>query len=341
MEFIDSSLEEKLDIKNLKVNLENKILQAENVVIVPHMSIDLDAIGSAVALSYIIKKLKKTSCIIVDDPLYKMDHGSCRIIESAKSLGYSILNKDKYFQKSRDNDLFILTDVNKPSRICLQKELENVSLERIIVIDHHDVDDTSYDANVRYIDCNVSSASEIIAQLFCLYKMKYDKDIANYLLAGIYLDTNKLTKNANADTMKIVAKLLESGAEISNAVELFSEDFISDRRVQRLIDHADFFSYNFATVMGSEDEEFMREELAKAADYLLRFRVDGTFAIGNVGDGVAVSARSKGKINVGNIMKDLGGGGNQCSAAAFLKDVTVEETGKRLKKILRPNFYQE
>lgn len=338
---IEEKVEDGFDIKNLKVALENKILKAENVVIVPHLGIDLDAIGSAVALSFIAKKFKRNSCIVVDDPLYKVDHGAAMIMDSAKAEGYSILNREKYLQKSSDKDLFLLTDVNKPHRICLQDELKKCEMDRVVIIDHHDDDDTTYKAGVKYIDRDVSSASEIVTQLLCLYKMKYDKNIANYLLAGIYLDTNKLTKNANADTMRIVAKLLENGADLSKATELFSEDFISDRRVQRLIDQADFFSYNFATVMGREDEEFMGEELAKAADYLLKFRVDGTFAIGNTGNGISVSARSKGKINVGSIMRELGGGGNQCSAATLLKDTTVEETGKRLRKILRPNFYQE
>jgi len=37
-------------------------------------------------------------------------------------------------------------------------------------------------------------------------------------------------------------------------------------------------------------------------------------------------------------MEQLGGGGNRYSAAARLENITVEEAGKRLSKILKPNF---
>ena len=44
------------NIKNLKVYLESKILASNNVVIVPHMGIDFDAIASAIGLSQIAIK---------------------------------------------------------------------------------------------------------------------------------------------------------------------------------------------------------------------------------------------------------------------------------------------
>lgn len=36
------------DIKNLRVNLESKILNSKNVIIVPHIGIDFDAFASAI-----------------------------------------------------------------------------------------------------------------------------------------------------------------------------------------------------------------------------------------------------------------------------------------------------
>ena len=44
------------EIRNLKVNLESKILKAKNVVIVPHMGIDFDAFASAIGISLISSK---------------------------------------------------------------------------------------------------------------------------------------------------------------------------------------------------------------------------------------------------------------------------------------------
>ena len=324
------------DIKNLKVNLEQKILESENVIIVPHSRIDFDAIGSGLGLSMIAKKLRKPAHIVVNDPQYEIDHGVQVLMEEAKR-DFSIINKEKYMQIAHPGDLFVLTDVNKSYLVSLNDQLEK---ERTIIIDHHDEDDKTVEAFEKHIDTGASSASEIIAKLMCLYKMKPSPEVANYLLSGIYLDTNKLRKNVSSETMKTVAKLLDCGASMNYITNLFTEDFASDRHVQELVGKAKFTNISIATVMGDEEERYTCEELAKAADYLLKFNPDAAFAIGNIGDGViSISARSKERVNVGSIMQEMGGGGNQFSAAAKINDSTIEETGKKLMKIIQPPCY--
>lgn len=324
------------DIKNLKINLEQKILESENIIIVPHSRIDFDAIGSGIGLSMIAKKLRKPAHIVVNDVQTEIDHGVQVLIEEAKN-DFSIINKDKYMQIAHPSDLFLLTDVNKSYLVCLNELLEK---ERTVIIDHHDEDDKTVESSEKFIDTSASSASEIVAKLMCLYKMKPTPEVANYLLSGIYLDTNKLRKNISSETMKIVARLLECGASMNYITNLFTEDFASDRHVQELVGKAQFTNISIATVQGAEDEKYTCEELAKAADYLLKFNPDAAFAIGNIGDGViSISARSKERVNVGNVMQEMGGGGNQYSAAAKITDSTIEETGKKLMKILQPPCY--
>lgn len=328
-----------IDVKNLKVNLEEKILEANNVVIVPHSGIDFDAIGSALGLSLIAQKLKKPSCIVVDDPVYKIDHGVQLIIDSVKK-DFTIIDRDKYLKTSSNDDLFILTDVNKSYLVSLKDELKNP--EKIIIIDHHDEDNNTINANDKYIDSSISSASEIVAKVLCLSKIKLSPEIADYLLAGIYLDTNKLSKNLSPETLKITAKLVEAGADISRVNDLFAEDFNSDRRVQDLVSKAQFLNFSIAIVTADGDTEYTKEELAKVADYLLKYKTDAAFAIGNIGEDVlSISARSKGVINAGKVMQELSGGGNKHSAATKLNECTSEEAYKKLVKVLLPPCYEE
>ena len=47
------------NIKDLKVNLESKILASNNVVIVPHTRIDIDAFASVIGISLVVSKLQK------------------------------------------------------------------------------------------------------------------------------------------------------------------------------------------------------------------------------------------------------------------------------------------
>lgn len=328
-----------IDIKNLKINLESKILTSDNIIIVPHKFADFDAIGSAIGLSLISKRLKKPSYIIDNDPLNEMEAGVKIIVdESAKE--YNIINRDKYLglSQAKSKELYILTDVNKKNLIHLSDLIENPDMT--FIIDHHEEDSNTIESNNKYIDSKSSSASEIVTKLLCSYKIKIPTNVAKYLLAGIYLDTNKLTKNVTSETMKTVAKLLESGAVMSDVISLFKEDFYSDRRVQELVSKIEMLNYSLAVIIANDEDEYSREELAKAADYALKYGCDGVFAIGNVGDNtVSISARSNSKINVGLIMQDMGGGGNQYSGATKITDESVEEVGKKLQKIITPKYY--
>ena len=173
-----------------------------------------------------------------------------------------------------------------------------------------------------------------------MIKIKIPSSIANYLLAGIYLDTNKLTKNTSSDTFKTVSKLIDSGASINRVSDFFTEDFTSDRRVQNLVNRLDINHYTVGTIIADENEIVEAVELAKAADYSLRYGLDAVFAMGKISDDViSISARSKGMLNVGEVMSQLQGGGNEHSGATKIKDESIEEVGTKLKKLLKNPYY--
>lgn len=323
------------DIKNLKINLESKILQSGNVVIVPHKNVDFDAMGSAIGIALIVKKLKKAPIILVDDPIYKIQNGVHQIMEEAKN-DFHIINKKKYSQIATPEDLFVLTDVNKFSLICLKEEIR----DNVAIIDHHIEDENTIKSDCKYINANVSSSSEIISKLLKLYSIKPSKEVANYLLAGIYLDTNKLTKsNVSSETLKVAANLLEHGADVKTVIDFFAKDFDTDKKVLALVSKAQIFTSSVALVLAEEGIEYTDEELAKVVDYLLKYKVDASFIIGKTSmNQVSIKARSREKIDVGEIMKKLDGGGNQFSAATKIKDCTIDEAGHKLIKIISSPF---
>ena len=193
-----------------------------------------------------------------------------------------------------------------------------------------------------YIDSSVSSASEILFKLLNEYKIKIPVNVANYLLAGIYLDTSKFVKNASPQTMEIVSKLMACGANMASVNDWFSEDLESYKRVHALVSEIELIKYTYALIQASDDTEYEKEELAKAADEALKFGTDASFVIGKLTDEIiGVSARSKSNLNVEPIMKELGGGGNTNSGAAQIKGSTIPEIGEQLKKILKPKYYNK
>lgn len=329
-----------MDIDTLSRELVRKILESDKVIIVPHNKVDFDAIGSAIGLSFIVKELGRQAFIIVNDSIHSLDAGVKIIIEESKK-NYQIINKERYRAIAGDNDLYILTDVNRKKLISIPEFLKNP--ENIMIVDHHNIYDETVESNYKYINNEHSSASEIVVTLLDKYYALglISNNIANYLYAGIYLDTGQLKKNYTSATMMAIAKLLDNGTSAARVNTWFKEDFNSDRKVQNLINSAQMINFSIALIIATEDVEYSREEIAKAADYGLNYS-DVSFAIGMIEDDiVSISGRSTGRVNIGAIMADLGGGGSITSGATKLTDISVNEASKKLRKVLKPSYYIE
>ena len=323
-----------------KNKLEKKIKDNKKIFIIPHLGVDLDAIASSIAMYYIAKKYGKEAHIIIDEESMKIEPGVKMIIEEVEN-NISIINMSKYKLMSGEKDLLVTCDVSKTNLVACKNDLDKFN--EIVLIDHHNEDNNTINTDTKLILPEKSSASEIMFELLKQFQVKIDSFLANYLLAGIYLDTNKFTKNASCNTMRIVANLTGKGADVGKVNKYFEEDFYSDRRVQNLVDRCEFYSYTIALCVGDKNMRYLKEELAKAADYLLRYKsVDASFAVGYTEDDViSISARSKGDINVGEIMSGLKGGGHLCSAATRLEGEDLDETVKSLKKIYKPKFSKD
>lgn len=328
------------NIKELKATIEEKTNQCNQVFIVAHNNADFDAIASAIGLSHIIKKLGKNAYIILNEDPTKIEPGVKRIIEEINQV-VNIISVEDYINLKSSNDLLITVDVNKEHMVCCKDYLN--SFKEKILIDHHHTDENTIKTPHQYVKPELSSASEIITEMLCMYRIKITPELANYLLAGIYLDTNKYTKKScTSKTMSIVSKLLDKGGDIAKVNEFFEEDFNSDRKVQELVNKANFFTYSIALCIADENVIYTKEELAKVADYLLRYKADAAFAAGFIDENlISISARSKGKIDVGTIMSKLSGGGNTYSAATKIADNKILNPVQKLVKIIKPTFYKE
>lgn len=329
-------------IKGFKSVLEDAIINAEQIFVVAHDNPDLDAIASSIGIYFLVKsKFKKPCYIIINDSMENIEAGVKKIIDKEKG-NIQFITQKKYIELKGENDLLITTDVNKKNRISVTENLDDFS--DIVLIDHHGEDCYTIPAEKKFITCGVSSTSEIITKLFCEFRSNIDEKLATYLLAGIKLDTVNYSKNTDPDTMDMIKKLLKSGAKNEEVQDLFQENFESDVRIGELIKHLKFNMFQYAVATSLEGEVYTREEIAKAADKALKYGVDASFIIGYLdedGKTVAISARSNGKLNVGKIMEELGGGGNPTSAATFSIDKTVEELENILTLKLSNPYYMK
>lgn len=337
-------------LKELKSTLEELIESSDIVFITPHLGPDCDAIASAIGMSMIVKKLDKTPFIVIDNGTFKIEQAVKTIVDELPDT-IKIVNSEKANRiREGMKCLLIMVDTNKSNLI----PFENVkNFSDVVIIDHHEKGETTVSTDYTYIDTKVSSASEILFNLLSLFSVKLDFrldvdnledpiNIANYLLSGINLDTSKFTKNVSQTTMEVVAKLMKKGADMNYVNELFMDDFENDMRVQNLVSKTEWKLFNIAIAINNDDPDmiYSKEDLAKAADWLLKYKAtDASFSLGYIEPSVVyISARSRGDVDVGEIMAQMSGGGSEYGAAARIDDANINDVKLMLEKVIRPGY---
>ena len=313
--------------------LEKRLQSCDGVLIMGHASPDFDAIGSAVGAYRLCRSI-----------LEKTGHGHVpvRIITNKTCDTFSIcyehlsalpeyehvfIDKAAAQQAVTSRTVLLLTDVNNPYIFEAPAIVGCISVtdgvSNIAVIDHHRlVNELPFRPFLHYIEATRSSASEIIAEILqqSVYADTLHKEEANLLLSGIMLDTHNFTRSAGARTFEITYYLYSRNAHTGVVREFFNEQ-IDELLVAGDFDaHTRLYDDVFAITWLSEDHVPSggdRIAASKAADKLLSIRgVEASFALALVSDGVAVSARSKGTVNVQLIMEKLDGGGHFDMAGA-------------------------
>ena len=103
-----------------------------------------------------------------------------------------------------------------------------------------------------------------------------------------------------------------------------------------IIRQAELYRDDIAVV--ALDEECDRVTAAKAADELLTLKgIRASFVLYKKGDGVYMSARSLGEVNVQVILEALGGGGNSTTAGGA-DNITVAEAKAKLLEAIDKYF---
>ena len=328
------------EFKELKNTLEKKIKSSSNVFIVGHCGPDFDSLGAAIGMYSIARNFYKKAYIVIDDEQTKIEPGVKKIID-AESEKYRFITKKEYQALVDDKSLVIVVDTNKEDMVSIGEDLTEST--DVIVIDHHATGDKTINTPNKYIDLNTSSTCEIIFSLINAYKLKIKESEANYILAGISLDTNRFKKNTTSKTHDIAKKLIERGASIDYVNNLFLEEFESFCKISNLIVNGTAIKQisesllspiqiSFTLNRNAPNTIYQKEDLAKAADKMLKFNgIDASFAIGYLDDGtVHISARSNKRVNVGAIMAELSGGGNAQNAGSRVVSTDIFEVEKQL-----------
>lgn len=316
-------------------SLTKLIKSYDNFIIMSHQNMDLDALGSSLALSNIIKSFNKPNYIFMDRRPKNSSISKSLTKLKEESNDTNFIYRTNYNNILTDNTLLIILDVHKEEMIEYKKLIKEV--KDVVVIDHH-IKNNNYikDTVLSYINSNVSSTIEIMVNYLKYLNKEVNSLYATIMLAGIEIDTNSFNIKTGENTYEAAAYLTKMGADNILKQELLKEDKQKYLERQEFIKNSYMINKKMALCI-MDDNIHERQELAKISEELLQFDdVEASFTIGFVSEKqIGISARSIGKIDVEELMVKLGGGGHKTDAAAQFNDISLNEVKDKLIEIVK------
>ena len=317
--------------------LAELIDEAKQVYVMGHSYADMDALGAAAGVCAIVRKRGK-KCRIVIDTENNAAHPMLRRLQALPEYQGAFLSGDDAFLRVQPETLLVVVDTNRPGSVESEPLLD--ACNRVAVIDHHRRGSSYIDKMaLNYHEPYASSASELVTELLQYLIEPGDllKAESEALLAGIVLDTKNFTNRTGGRTFEAAAYLRRAGADTADVQRMFQSDLQSMISRYDIIRRAELYHGDIA--IAALDQECDRVIAAKAADEMLTLQgVRASFVLYRKDDGIYISARSLGEINVQVLVETLGGGGNSTTAGGQCSGMTVAEAKATLLRALDKYF---
>jgi len=333
-----TAVEKKTKVRTRVVafTLKRHMEQAANVVVMGHESSDLDSAGSSLGIARIAMNFNKQVHVVMDNSTGALD----RLLEAVKvypEFGPLIISKKEVLPHVNKNTLLVICDTHKPSLLIEPEALQKAN--KIVLIDHHRrAEEFIKEAQLIYVESYASSTCELVTEIiqYLSEEVLLDSFVASALLAGIIVDTKNFVFQTGVRTFEAASFLRRSGAETGLVRKLLQDDYFSVLERAQIIQNSEILFGHIAVGILDRVVPHNTVIAAQAADILLNIEnISASFVLYASGDGVNISGRSNGEMNVQVILEQLGGGGNLSMAGAQLKGVSVPEAKDKLKTVLQ------
>jgi len=302
--------------------IKTAIKRFNKFLISSHINPEGDSVGSQVALASLLKRLGKEVVILNESPVPHI----LQFMKGAENILKEI-PRDFNFQAA------IILDCPDMSRIG------NVSAhiadnKPLINIDHH-ISNENF-GKYSWVDADVSSAGEMVFELFEAFKVKVGYNEAVALYTAIMTDTGSFKyTNTSSRTHRIIAQLIDAGVK---PYEIFGKIYES-----RSLQDTNLLAAALQTLKVTDDEKvawlWVTKEMLKktkaslegtegiidfarsieGVEVAILFRETGTE------DRMKVSFRSKGSVDVNKLASFFNGGGHitasGCTVLGKMQDV--------------------
>ena len=316
----------------------NPVIQAfrkhKNFLITTHVNPDADAAASALAVAIVLRSLGKTVTVVNQDaiPGWLQFLPKVRLFKKAGAL------------RNVHYDVAVFLDCGDLSRVGDARALLKDG-KPLINIDHHKTNDGFGDLNLVLPES--SSTAEVLYDLFCKMNVRWSKDLATLLYAGIMTDTGSFRYDCTSpETHRIAGELMAFGISPS---DLYTRiyDVIPMKDLKLFLQVANSVEFFNSGKIACVD--LRKNILSRVSDgFDIRDKIFGllrstkgveVIAIFNEIDArqTRVNFRSKGSFDVAQLALKFNGGGH-AKASGCTIDLNMPETRKKILREIIPTL---
>lgn len=310
--------------------IKSFIKGVERVVIVGHSGADFDCFGAAMGLQRAVRCLGKKPYIVCDnmaavEKLYK------RVREVPDYEGM-LIAKDRALELTDHQTLLIIVDTHRPALLPERELLTRT--DKIVLIDHHRRStDFISPLSLTHHEPYASSTCEMVTEL--LQYMNVGDNLTSLevqcLYMGILMDTKNFIVKTGVRTFEAASYLRRRGLDTVAVKQMFAVDKDEyDERAEIVMSMERVFD-NIGISVCREQYDNVRVIASQAADDMMNIdNIEASFVIYPLDNGVCISGRSLGDINVQEILEQLGGGGHSTVAGAQLRNKSFDNVREEL-----------
>lgn len=288
--------------------------KSRKILILPHISVDGDCLGSSIALALALKRLGKEAVVFVEEEIPYV---------------YGFLTDDEivrtYSHGAYPSELAVALDTGDIERLGNRADIFNAAV-LTVNIDHHSTN--SEYALYNYVQSSSAAVGEIIYTIIKMLGVEIDSRIAECLYVALVADTGGFRySNTTSTTHKIAAELISMGINVSEISQRIFENtsLIKTKLTGLAIGSLQLYHEGKTAVITLTDKD-MEKVGAKDED------CDGIVNLGRNITGVEVAVmirqlangilkvnlRSKAYVDVASIASMFGGGGHKRAAGCML-----------------------
>lgn len=311
----------------------NTIKAAENILVMTHVHPDGDALGSQIAMGYILESLGKKAVLFSEEPvshLYDFLPGCEKLVTTLPD--------------PHDFDCGIALDCGDCFRLgCKMDNL--LTVHPFIVIDHHAGHKEFGD--IRWVNPQKASTGEMVYDLASALGAEISYEAAYCLYTAIVSDTGSFKySSTTADTFRTAQDLVQKGVKPADVAGKLFDNFTVNRLtlMKMVLDSLELFADDRIAFISAPHEVFEKTGTTQAdTETFISYprslnTVKVAVFIKETEDGlVSVSLRSKGKsCDVAKLAASFGGGGHRNASGFKLRSETITEVREKLLHELIP-----